>query len=176
MAVILTAWITPSFFDNVPGTVDERGLCAALGKQECLDRLRNHWATFYTAGDFQAIAAAGLNHVRIPVGYWAVDLLPDDPYVQGQLEFLDKAVEWAGQTGLKAWIDLHGAPGGQNGFDNDGWRDHIEWQTGDNVQRTLAVIRKLAQRYANNPNVAAIQLLNEREFLQCLSRSFINFC
>ena len=122
-------------------------------------------STFYTEADFQAIAQAGLNHVRIPIGYWAVRPLPGDPYVQGQLNHLNNAIAWAGNAGLKVWIDLHGAPGSQNGFDNSGLRDHLEWQQGDNVANTLLAIRELAKVYAQsnyNNVVTAIELLNER--------------
>lgn len=42
-------------------------------------------STFYTYSDFQDIKQAGLNSVRIPVGYWAVDLADYEPYVQGQV-------------------------------------------------------------------------------------------
>lgn len=31
------------------------------------------------------IKAAGLNSLRIPLGYWAVDLLDYEPYVSGQV-------------------------------------------------------------------------------------------
>jgi len=54
------------------------------------------------------IAAAGLNHVRIPIGYWAVTPLPGDPYVQGAYDMLGAALDWARSHGLKVWIDLHG--------------------------------------------------------------------
>lgn len=40
-----------------------------------------------TEEDFQYIQDAGLNTVRIPIGYWAFDLL-DEPYVQGQISEL----------------------------------------------------------------------------------------
>ena len=56
----------------------------------------------------QEIASYGLNHVRIPIGYWAVNPLPGDPYVQGQLPFLDIALGWAADAGLNVWLDLHG--------------------------------------------------------------------
>ena len=49
-----------------------------------------------------------LNHVRIPVGYWAFDVSDGEPYVQGQLPYLDKAVNWAQAHGLKVIVDLHG--------------------------------------------------------------------
>lgn len=37
------AWITPSIFDSVPGSVDEYTLCQALGRSACQSRLYNHW-------------------------------------------------------------------------------------------------------------------------------------
>lgn len=77
---------------------------------------------------------------------------------------MDKAILWAGKAGLKVWIDLHGAPGSQNGFDNSGRRDHVEWQTRFNVPFTVEVIRTLARKYSHPDYkniVVAIELLNE---------------
>ena len=56
-----------------------------------------------------------LNHVRIPIGYWAFEVGPGEPYITGQLPYLQKAVTWAGNHNLKVIVDLHGAPGSQNG-------------------------------------------------------------
>ena len=56
-----------------------------------------------------------LNHVRIPIGYWAFEVGPGEPYITGQLPYLQKAVSWASKYGLKVIVDLHGAPGSQNG-------------------------------------------------------------
>ena len=79
--MLLEPWITPSLFDALDGAaVDEYTFCAALGPEEAYNRLSNHWNSFITRADFGAIAAAGLNHVRIPLGYWSV--IPDGtPYV-----------------------------------------------------------------------------------------------
>lgn len=49
-----------------------------------------------------------LNHVRIPIGYWAFELYPGDEFVQGQLPYLWKAVEWAEKYCLKIILDLYG--------------------------------------------------------------------
>jgi glucan 1,3-beta-glucosidase len=57
-----------------------------------------------------------LNHVRIPIGYWAYDVGPGEPFFQGQRHYLAKAIGWAKQYGIKVIIDLHGAPGSQNGY------------------------------------------------------------
>ena len=81
-----------------------------------------------------------------------------EPYVQGQLQYLDKAVSWAASYGLKIIIDLHGAPGSQNGFDNSGRKvNHPGWHTEkDAVARTNAIIKTIAAKFANNVNVVPI--------------------
>jgi glucan 1,3-beta-glucosidase len=54
------------------------------------------------------MARAGLNHVRVPIGYWSVLPRDGDPYVQGAYEKLGEALDWAQGAGLKVMIDLHG--------------------------------------------------------------------
>ena len=161
---VLEPWITPSIFTDTgnDAVVDEYTYTQALGKDEASSRLTDHWNTWITQDDFNQIAAAGLNHVRIPIGYWALAPLDGDPYVQGQLPILDNAIGWARSAGLKVLLDLHGAPGSQNGFDNSGRYGPITWQQGDTVQQTLNAIRALAERYAGDTDVVtSIELLNE---------------
>ena len=77
-------------------------------------------------------------------------------------------MQWASQVGLHVWVDLHGAPGSQNGFDNSGQRDRLEWQsTPGYVEHTLAAVAELAKRYSTRElagTVAGIEVLNERMF------------
>ena len=88
--------------------------------------------------------------------------LQGDPYVQGQLTVLDQAITWARSAGLKVMLDLHGAPGSQNGFDNSGRYGPIDWQQGDTVSQTITAIKNLAQRYSGDTDVVTtIELLNE---------------
>ena len=59
-------------------------------------------------------------------------------------------------------IDLHGAPGSQNGFDNSGQKTaNATWTRGDNIEHTLEVLHIIGKRYGSNPTVSAIGLLNE---------------
>ncbi|KAL4939845.1 hypothetical protein BDV06DRAFT_29186 [Aspergillus oleicola] len=161
--LVLEPWITPSLFDEAGGeAVDEYTLTQILGANEASARLSEHWSTFITEQDFSLIAQAGLNHVRIPIGYWAVAPLENEPYVQGQLEYLDQAVSWARAHGLKVIVDLHGAPGSQNGFDNSGRRGPIGWQQGNTVEQTLEAFEALAERYLPHGDVVTmIEALNE---------------
>ncbi|KAF7157443.1 hypothetical protein CNMCM5623_001704 [Aspergillus felis] len=161
--LVLEPWITPSIFDNAgDAAVDEWTLTATLGQDQAKAVLSQHWSTFITQDDFHQIARAGMNHVRIPIGYWAVSSLPGEPYVDGQLEHLDNAISWARDAGLKVVIDLHGAPGSQNGFDNSGRKGSIAWQQGNTVTQTMDAFRALAERYLPESDVVAgIEALNE---------------
>lgn len=158
--LVLEPWITPSLFDATGNgaIVDEWTFCQLQNKNIARSVLQQHWDTFYTEDDFRAIAAAGLNHVRLPIGYWAFDVQNGEPFIQGQQAYLEKAITWAGNHGLKLIIDLHGAPGSQNGFDNSGQKMAFpQWHTNaNNVARTDAIIKTLASRYATNTNVVAV--------------------
>jgi len=81
-------------------------------------------------------------------------------------ELLKQACIWAGNAGLKVLIDLHGAPGSQNGFDHSGRKRARQGWTDkrSNIDRTLAIISTMAQEFSQDKyrsSVAAIELLNE---------------
>ncbi|KAJ7754931.1 glycoside hydrolase family 5 protein [Mycena maculata] len=164
--LVLEPWITPSLFDDTgnAGIVDEWTYGSLQSLTVAEEALTNHWNTWITESDFAAIAAAGLNHVRLPIGYWAFEVGPGEPYIQGQLPYLQKAITWATQNNLKLIIDLHGAPGSQNGFDNSGHRISFPgWHSNaTNVQRTDTIIKQIASMVADNyENVPIIAPLNE---------------
>jgi glucan 1,3-beta-glucosidase len=53
--------------------------------------------------------------------------------LQGQAEYLDRAIGWARKYNVKVILDLHGAPGSQNGFDNSGQRGAANWYVDHHV-------------------------------------------
>ncbi|CZR54831.1 probable glucan 1,3-beta-glucosidase precursor [Phialocephala subalpina] len=166
--LLLEPWITPSIFQSLNqslGIVDEYTMTQQLGTDAAYNILKPHWDSWCTFSDFQKIANAGFNTVRIPIGYWAYALEDGEPYTQGAAPYIDAAIDWARGTGLKIWIDLHGAPGSQNGFDNSGHRISTPgWQQGDTVAQTLAVLETITAKYAQTSYqdvVVAIELLNE---------------
>ena len=159
----------PSIFQALNqslGIVDEYTLTNKLGTTAAYNILKPHWDSWVTFADFQKIADAGFNTVRIPIGYWAYASLENgETYTPGAAPYIDAAIDWARGTGLKIWIDLHGAPGSQNGFDNSGQRmDKPTWQSGDSVAQTLSVLETISNKYAQaqyQDVVVAIELLNE---------------
>lgn len=158
--LLLEPWITPSIFDNTgnDAIVDEWTFCQYQDYNTALGVLQNHWNTWITESDVAAIAAAGLNHIRIPIGYWAFEVGPGEPFIQGQLPYLQSAVQWASTYGLHVIVDLHGAPGSQNGYDNSGHRmSYPTWQSNQtNIQRTDDVIKTIASMFAGQENVVPI--------------------
>lgn len=171
--LVLEPYITPSLFeafrtnnnndDGIP--VDEYHYTQQLGKSEASNRLIQHWSSFYTEQDFEDIANMGFNMVRIPIGYWAFKTQDSDPYVSGYQEFyLDQAISWAKNHGLKVWVDLHGAVGSQNGFDNSGLRDSINFLDDSNLQLTTEVLQYILKKYSQSifeDTVIGIELINE---------------
>lgn len=107
----------------------------------------------------------GLNHVRLPIGYWALDIKQGEPWVSGSWEYVKRAAQWCKKYGLQLMVDLHGAPGSQNGNDHSGQSGSIGFYSSDeNLQRATNVLGKIA-KWANATDlrqvVSIIQLLNE---------------
>lgn len=168
--LVLEKWITPSLFEGLQAT-DETSYCVELGESEARRRLHHHWRTFITRDDFVWLARVGINAVRLPVGHW---LFGKDypyhraygearyPFVEGGVEIVDRVFEWAEEFGLRVLLDLHAAPGCQNGFDNGGILGVCEWHTKEEyIQHSLEVLSRLAQRYGHHPALHGIQALNE---------------
>ncbi|WVO16134.1 hypothetical protein L204_103802 [Cryptococcus depauperatus] len=172
---ILENWMMPSFFnaDGVRDTYinDEWSYCLVLGHDECLKRLEKHWDTYIVEDDFKRFANYSLNTVRIPMGYWAWTT-PEafEPYIQGQLPYLERALNWSSMYGLDVMMDLHGLPGGQNGQDNQGYKGMIEFQKNStNMDRALEALANMtkfvtADRFGGV--VKAIELTNEPYILE----------
>jgi len=159
-------WITPSIFQAHPGNtiIDEYTLCQQLGPDAAYNILKPHWDTWITEKDIAQIASWGFNMVRIPIGFWAYDSF-GTPYVSGADAYLESAIGWARNHGIKVLVDLHGAPLSQNGFDNSGQKMGApQWGHGDSITQTLTVIQQIADKYAAanyNDVVMGVELLNE---------------
>ncbi|GAB2290573.1 hypothetical protein Dimus_024854 [Dionaea muscipula] len=126
--------------------------------------MQDHWNTFITEDDFVFMSQHGINTVRVPVGWWiAYDPIPPAPFVGGSLQALDKCFGWAEKYGIRVLVDLHAAPGSQNGNEHSGTRDgSLEWgKTEESIQQTLTVIDFLANRYKGHRALYAIELMNE---------------
>lgn len=159
--LLLEKWLTPSLFAGTDAE-DEYGFMRTPGAAE---KLRRHRAEFLTEADFAWIAEHGLQLVRIPVGHWIFgeeDRAAGEPELLGAIEELDWAMAMAAKYGLLVLLDLHGAPGSQNGQDHSGLIGRRDWYANQDFRRrTLDVLERLARRYRDADHLWGIELLNE---------------
>lgn len=146
--LVIEPFITPSLFDQFDkkdNIVDEYGLCKKLGPQEARRQLQSHYETFIQEEDFKKLAEMGFNHVRIPTGHWAIDIDKDEPYVPYlSWQYLLRGIQWARKYGLRVMVELHTAPGSQNGWNHSGKYGPVGWLNGTqgeaNAERTLRIV------------------------------------
>jgi len=154
--LVLERWMTPSVFKGT-GANDEWAFMSDVADAEA--KIYTHRQTFIQESDFAWLQQQGINAVRLPLGYWWNS--DDGPY-KNCLEQVDWAVEMCEKYKLKLLLDMHGAPGSQNGRDHSGRIGKAHWQREQYLQdKTITSLEALAQRYRSSPAVWGIQLLNE---------------
>ncbi len=157
---VLEWWMSPYLFEGVQGH-DETRFCEQLGA-EVEKRLRKHWETFITAEDLDWLAAHGINTVRLPIGHW---LFGDRKPYFGSIDVLDEVMRQIAERRLGVILDLHTAPGCQNGFDNGGIEGVMDWhRSAENIDRTLETIERIAEHFRDHPTLVGIELLNEPHY------------
>lgn len=121
-------------------------------------------SAFFTDADANFLASIGVNSLRIPVNYRHLldDLRPDVIRPDG-FSRLDGAIRACAEHGIYSIIDLHAAPGGQNGHWHSDTLFHRPqlWHYEDFQRRTVAIWQAIAEHYRDNPWVAGYNFLNE---------------
>ncbi|KAG8852567.1 hypothetical protein FRC20_001484, partial [Serendipita sp. 405] len=151
----LEPFISPALYEEFyPDAVDEWTLSEHLqAKYNSLDVIENHYKTFIVEEDFAQIAAAGLNWVRIPIPFWAIQKYDNEPFLERTAwTYFLKAIEWARKYGIRINLDFHALPGSQNGWNHSGklgLNGEFNFMRGvmgiANAQRAMDYIRILAE-------------------------------
>jgi glucan 1,3-beta-glucosidase len=153
---VLERWMSQSLFEGVEGK-DETAF--STQKESAESHLKHHWDTFITEDDFLWLAQHQVNYVRIPFPWW---IFGENPPYFSCLSWLDQAMDWANKHKIKVVLDLHTAPGCQNGFDNGGIEGVCTWHLDvERIERTTQVLERIANRYTHHPALWAIEALNE---------------
>ena len=135
-------------------------------------KIHDAWLDNHTTkADIDAMAAMGFNSVRLPMHYGLLTLAADQEPVPGQdtwkedgFKRIDDLLAWTKANGMYLILDLHAAPGGQGNDLPIADRDPIKpslWQSPENRRKVVALWRKLAARYKDEPAIGAYDLLNE---------------
>jgi aryl-phospho-beta-D-glucosidase BglC (GH1 family) len=149
-----------------------RAEAAKLVGAEREARIHEAWLDNHTTkADIDAMAAMGFNSVRLPMHYGLLTLAADQEPVPGQdtwkedgFKRIDDLLAWTKANGMYLILDLHAAPGGQGNdlpiADRDPGKPSL-WQSPENRRKVVALWRKLAAHYKDEPAIGAYDLLNE---------------
>lgn len=152
---VLESWIKPSLFENIDSK-DETGYC--LKNKHAQKDLIEHWETFITLKDFLYLKQLGITHVRLPIPWW---LQGESPYFSS-LPYIHQAMKWAEEAQINVLLDLHTAPGCQNGFDNGGIEGVMTWHLDPkNIDLTITKLAFIAETFHHYSSFWGIQVLNE---------------
>lgn len=167
--------MTPSIFVCAAGPqLSEIDIANGWGSTDGARQiLEQHWDTFINQSDFQYLASIGINTVRLPIGYWSLgpDFTQGTPYenvsdvYQNSWSRIVRTINWAGSAGIGVLVDLHAAPGSQNGQQHSGISDGQANLFGSPfyINKTMDVLSFLMGQLGYVSNVVGIQILNEPE-------------
>lgn len=159
---VLERWMKPELFDETlqPARCETSFVLNHPNPKEALEK---HWQTWITEEDLKWLKNKGITVVRIPIPWWLFpEQFPSEfPYVS-PIHHIDRAMDMLDRLGMKAMLDLHTAPGSQNGFDNGGIDGVRTWHEKDeNIQVTITVLEEIAKRWKDHPALHSLQVLNE---------------
>lgn len=168
--LVLEPFIVPGLYEECEHVeepcVDEYTLSNYYRNQNKLEEtMESHYSTFITEKDFAEIAGAGLNWVRLPIPFWMISTIEDEPFYEGgAFKYFQKAVQWARKYGLRINLDLHAVPGSENGFNHSGRLGDIHWMSTPmgivNAQRTLNYLRTITELISQDEYKDVVQMLS----------------
>jgi len=131
------------------------------------DEAGKFWKTFrdnyIKKEDISFIKSTGLNHIRVPFNF-KFFLVEDHPeiWLEEGFKRLDDVIRWCKEENLYIVLDLHAAPGGQTGDNiDDSWGYPFLFEDEQAQQTTIALWKKIAERYKDETILIGYDLLNE---------------
>jgi aryl-phospho-beta-D-glucosidase BglC (GH1 family) len=154
---------------------DIRNHIRELVGEERMNEFYDAWlASMVTERDIDSLKAWGFNSVRLPMHYNLFTLPVGDEPVEGEntwiekgLTMTDNLLAWCRENEIYLILDLHAAPGGQGNdkpiADVDTTKPNL-WQSELNRQKTVALWKKLAERYKDEEWIGGYDLINETNY------------
>lgn len=129
-----------------------------------------YWSCFFQEEDFRIIKEdLNMNVIRLPFYY--LNILNEDLTLKSEEEafkYLDWFIENASKYGLYVILDLHGAPGSQNGYEHSGAKERVAglWTSEKNIAATISIWNFISKHYTNTKPelgkwIATYDILNE---------------
>lgn len=141
-----------------------------LNTYDMEELMKIYWDAFFTEEDFRIIKEdLQMNTIRLPFYY--LNILNEDLTLKSEedaFSYLDWFMEEAAKNELYVVLDLHGAPGSQNGFEHSGREDRVAglWTSEENVAATVELWKFISKHYTETKPelgkwIATYDILNE---------------
>ena len=156
-------WMVPEgyMFGLDGGPVSPREIEALfnelIGPADAAQFWKAYRDAYITEDDIRYIRQTGANSIRIPLHYKFFTPGNDEGFA-----LLDRVVGWAEKNHLYVILDLHCAPGGQTGANIDNsWGYPWLYESEASQDAAVAVWKRIAEHYRDNPTVLGYDMLNE---------------
>ena len=154
-----------------PQHIIKQKITDLIGAESTEEFYKAYKANGITKRDIDSLAAWGFNSIRLPMHYNLYTLPIEQEKNSGQNTWLeegfkmtDDLLSWCEANKIYLILDLHAAPGGQgkdaNISDYDATKPSL-WESMANQDKMVALWRKLALRYKDNPWIGAYDIINE---------------
>lgn len=145
-----------------------------IGQKNCDEFYTRYLNNMITEKDVDALKKWGFNSIRLPMHYNLFTLPVDKELIEGQNTWLktgfrltDNLLSWCKKNKIYLILDLHAAPGGQGNdrpiADVDTLKPSL-WESEANQKKTIALWKKLAERYKDEEWIGGYDLINETNY------------
>jgi aryl-phospho-beta-D-glucosidase BglC (GH1 family) len=161
---------------DVAGTQTEIKLkiAALIGQKDCDEFYTRYLNNMITEKDVDALKKWGFNSIRLPMHYnlytLAVDKEPvpgENTWIETGFTLTDNLLKWCKKNKMYLILDLHATPGGQGNdrpiADIDTLKPRL-WESDANQKKTIALWKKLAERYKDEEWIGGYDLINETNY------------
>ena len=146
-------------------------LVSLMGAEKTEEFFKKWRENHFTKRDVDSLASWGFNSIRVPLHYNLFTLpIQEEPtagentWLEEGFSIVDNVLAWAKPHNMYVILDLHAAPGGQGRntdiSDYDPNKPSL-WESEQNKSKTVALWRKIAERYKDNEWIGGYDLLNE---------------
>jgi endoglucanase len=149
-------------------------IAGLIGEENTEKFYESYLKNMITKKDIDSLKAWGFNSIRLPMHYNLFTLpiekepvMEKNTWLQTGFELADKLLLWCKQNEIYLILDLHAAPGGQGNdrpiADIDTTRPKL-WESDANQQKTIALWKRLASKYAKEQWIGGYDLINETNY------------
>lgn len=128
-----------------------------IGPEDATRFWQQYRDAYVTEDDIRFLHDSGVNSIRIPFHYKFFAPGNEEGFAR-----VDRVVAWAAKYNMYVILDMHCAPGGQTGANiDDSWNYPWLFESEADQELTVAIWKRIASHYRDNPTVLGYDLLNE---------------